>query len=238
MKNTVRYLSQMLIPGIGADGQAKIATAKVLVIGAGGLGCTVLTCLAAMGIGCIGIVDGDLVELKNLHRQPLYSEADIGKLKVEVALQKLLAQNSEINITANPVWFTKKNAALLIAAYDIIVDCCDNAQTRYIIDQHTKALGKPFVYGAVRQMEGQLSVFNYKNGPSYKHLFPDEATAAAELDCATAGIIGHVTTMVGSLQVNEVVKIILGDDEHVLIGEVLTIDMQGLQFRKFKIKVY
>jgi adenylyltransferase/sulfurtransferase len=238
MKKTVRYLSQILIPGIGPDGQAKIAAAKVLVIGAGGLGCPVLTCLAAMGIGYIGMVDGDIVELKNLHRQPLYSEADIGKSKVQVALQKLQAQNSEISITAYPTWFTKKNAAILIDAYDIVVDCCDNAQTRYIIDQHTKAPGKPFVYGAVRQMEGQLSVFNYKNGPSYRHLFSDEAASAAEPDCANAGIIGFVTGMIGNLQVNEVVKIILGDDENILSGTVLTIDMQGLQFRKFRIKNY
>jgi adenylyltransferase/sulfurtransferase len=228
----------MLMPGIGSDGQAKIAAAKVLVIGAGGLGCPVLTSLAGMGIGCIGMVDGDTVELKNLHRQPLYSEADIGKSKVQIALEKLQAQNSEININAYPAWFTKKNAAVLIDAYDIIVDCCDNAQTRYIIDAYTKAQDKPFIYGAVRQMEGQLSVFNYKNGPSYRHLFPDETAAAAEMDCASAGIIGHVTGMVGSLQVNEVVKIILGDDEHILCGEVLTINMQGLEFRKFKIKNY
>lgn len=238
MKNTVRYLSQMLIPGIGSSGQAKIAASKVLVIGAGGLGCPVLTCLAAMGTGNIGIVDGDMVEMKNLHRQPLYCEDDIGKPKVKVAREKLLAQNSEINITAYAEWFTQKNAALLISAYDIVVDCCDNAQTRYLIDQHTKSVNKPFVYGAVRQMEGQVSVFNYKNGSAYRHLFPDESVAEAELDCASAGIIGHVTGMIGSLQVNEVVKIILEDDEHVLSGNVLNIDMRGLQFRKFKIKNY
>jgi adenylyltransferase/sulfurtransferase len=238
MKNTERYLSQMLIPGIGSSGQAKIAASKVLVVGAGGLGCPVLTCLAAMGTGNIGIVDGDKVEMKNLHRQPLYCEVDIGKLKVDVARARLVAQNSEINITAYPLWFSQQNAALLISAYDIIVDCCDNAQTRYFIDQHTKAVNKPFVYGAVRQMEGQVSVFNYKNGPAYRHLFPHAAATESELDCASAGIIGQVTGLVGSLQVNEVVKIILEDDEHVLSGDVLTIDMVGLQFRKFRIKTY
>jgi sulfur-carrier protein adenylyltransferase/sulfurtransferase len=209
-----------------------------LVIGAGGLGCPVLSCLAAMGIGYIGMVDDDIVELKNLHRQTLYSEADIGKPKVQVALQRLQAQNSEINITAYRLRFTKKNAAELVADYDMVVDCCDNAQTRYVIDDYTKARGKPFVYGAVRQMEGQLSVFNYKKGPSYRHLFPDETAAALEQDCSSAGITGHVTGLIGSLQVNEVVKIISGDDEHVLSGEILSIDLQGLEFRKLKIRNY
>ena len=238
MINTVRYFSQMIMPGIAAEGQAAIAAAKVLVIGAGGLGCPVLAALAAMGTGHIGIIDDDMVEMKNLHRQLLYSEADIGKPKVQVALQKLQAQNSEVTITVYPERFTEPNAAALVAAYDIIVDCCDNAATRYIIDQHTKAQNKPFVYGAVRQWQGQLSVFNFRNGPSYKNLFADEAAAAAETDCASTGIMAHITGIIGSLQVNEVVKIITGDDEHVLSGEVLTIDLQGLEFRKFKVKSY
>jgi adenylyltransferase/sulfurtransferase len=232
-----RYFSQLIVPGIGPQGQNKIAAAKVLVIGAGGLGCPVLSYLAAMGIGHIGIVENDIVEMKNLHRQVLYSEADIGKLKVEVALEKLQAQNSEIKITTHPERLTKKNGRQIIAGYDIIVDCSDNVATRYIVDGYTKETGKPFVYGAVRQMEGQVSVFNYNDGPSYRHLFPDEKMAAAELDCAAAGIIGYVTGLVGCLQVNEVLKIILGD-AHVLAGEVLTIDLRNLKFRKFKIKRY
>ena len=237
MISSPRYFSQLAVPGIGPTGQTKIAAAKVLVTGAGGLGCPVLSYLAAMGIGHIGIVENDIVEMKNLHRQVLYSETDIGKLKVQVALEKLQAQNSEIKITAHPERLTQKNARQIIAGYDIVVDCCDNVATRYVVDGHTKELGKPFVYGAVRQMEGQVSVFNYNDGPSYKHLFPDEKMADEELDCAAAGIVGYVTGLVACLQVNEVLKIILGD-EHVLRGEVLTIDLRNLQFRKFKIKRY
>lgn len=236
--NNTRYLSQMLIPAIGAEGQAKIVEAKVLVVGAGGLGCPVLSYLAAMGVGHIGIVDYDRVELKNLHRQVLYTEADIGKSKAGTAMQKLQAQNSEINIAAYPEKFTQENAAQIMSSYDIIVDCCDNTHTRYTLDQYSKETGKPFVYGAVRQMEGQLSVFNYKGGSSYRHLFPDEELTAAEPDCAAAGIIGQVTGIIGSLQVNEVLKIILSDDAHILSGEVLTIDMLALVFRKFKIRSY
>jgi sulfur-carrier protein adenylyltransferase/sulfurtransferase len=236
--NLERYLSQLVVPGIGTDGQKKIAAAKILVIGAGGLGCPVLTYLAAMGIGTIGIVDNDIVEMKNLHRQVLYNETDTGKLKVQVAREKLQLQNSGIRIVAYPERLTENNASQLFSDHDMVIDCCDNVETRYIIDQYTSDLGKPFVYGAVRQLEGQVSVFNYKDGPSYKHLFPDEELAKSELDCATAGIIGYVPGMVGCLQVNEAVKIILGDDAHILSGEILTINLHSLIFRKFKIKNY
>ena len=238
MINTARYFSQIIVPGIGTDGQAKIAAASVLVVGAGGLGCPVLSYLGAMGIGHLGIIDADKVEIKNLHRQVLYNEADIGKLKVQVALEKLQAQNSEIRITTYPERLTEKNAGAVIADYNLVVDCCDNVETRYIIDRHTKMLEKPFVYGAVRQMEGQVSVFNYHDGPSYRHLFPDQQKAIGELDCAAAGIIGYVTGIVGSLQVNETLKIIKGDGSGILSGEVLTINLQSMQFRKFKIKSY
>lgn len=236
MINKVRYFSQLIIPGIGAEGQSKIAATSVLVVGAGGLGCPVLSYLSAMGIGKIGIIDADTVEMKNLHRQVLYNEADIGKLKVQVAQQKLQAQNSEIKITIYPERLTEINAGKIIAGYSLVIDCCDNVETRYIIDRHTKMLDKPFVYGAVRQMEGQVSVFNYQNGPSYHHLFPDDQIATDEMDCAAAGIVGYVTGIVGCLQVNEVLKIILGNHEGLLSGEILTIDLQNLYFRKFKIK--
>lgn len=235
--HTARYLSQMVIPGIGIDGQQKIAACKVLVIGAGGLGCPVLSYLTSMGIGIIGIVDDDIVEEKNLHRQVLYDEADIGKLKALSAKEKLAQQNSTTRFTAYTERLNEKNAEAIIADYDIIVDCCDNVATRYIVDQVTKTLHKPFVYGAVRHMEGQVSVFNYNSGPSFRQLFPDETIFAGELDCAAAGIIGFVTGIVGCLQVNEVLKIILQDDS-VLSGEVLTVDLQTLLFRKFKISSY
>lgn len=237
MINSTRYFSQLVVPGIGVEGQNKIAAARVLVIGAGGLGCPVLSYLAAMGIGTIGLIDNDIVEMKNLHRQVLYNEADIGKLKALVAKEKLLAQNSEITIVAYPERLTEKNAAKIITDYDIVVDCCDNAETRYIVDLHTKMQGKPFVFGAIRQMEGQVGVFNYYDGPSYRNLFPDQEIVAAELDCATAGIIGYVTGVVGCLQVGEVLKIILGSND-LLQDKFLSIDLQTLQITKLKIKKY
>jgi sulfur-carrier protein adenylyltransferase/sulfurtransferase len=232
-----RYFSQLSVPHIGLAGQQKIAAARVLVIGAGGLGCPVLSYLAAMGTGTIGVMDDAIVEIKNLHRQVLYDEADVGKLKVQVAQEKVRAQNSEIAFNSIPEKLSAENARQFIADYDIVVDCCDNAETRYTLDQYSGQLGKPFVYGAVRKMEGQVSVFNYLNGPSYKHLFPNKEIAAEELDCATAGIVGFVTGIIGCLQVNEVMKIIL-EDNSVLSGEVLTMNLQTLHFRKLKLKRY
>ena len=237
MINSTRYFSQLVMPGIGPGGQTKIANAKILVIGAGGLGCPVLSYLAALGIGSIGIMDNDVVEMKNLHRQVLYSEPDIGKLKAEVAKERLQLQNSEIMITAYHERLTDKNASQTMNSYDIIIDCCDNMETRHIIDQHTRSMGKPFIYAAVRQMEGQVSVFNFNGGPSYRHLFPQESSETAALDCAVDGIIGYVTGIVGCLQVNEALKLILGNDT-VLSGEVLTIDLQNLLFRKFRIRSF
>jgi sulfur-carrier protein adenylyltransferase/sulfurtransferase len=237
VSNALRYLSQMTIPEIGHSGQQKIGTAKVLVIGAGGLGCPVLSYLTGLGTGTIGIVDNDVVEIQNLHRQVLYTEADIGQLKAATAAKKLKALNSNITINIYAERLTKENALQIIGAYDLVIDCCDNAQTRYLVNDTTRSLNKPFVYGAVRHWEGQLSVFNYKNGPSYRHLFSSETASAEEENCASAGISGHVTGVVGSLQVNEALKIILGDD-NVLSGQVLIINLYNLEFKKLTIKKY
>lgn len=235
MTDVQRYTSQMLMPEVGADGQQKIAAAKVLVVGAGGLGCPVLSYMAAMGIGTIGIADDDVVQLQNLHRQVLYTENDIGKPKVLVAKERLQQQNSTVFIQSHQQRITIENAAELIFAYDIVIDCCDNTNTRYVIDDATAAQGKPFIYGAVKQSEGQLAVFNYKNGPSYRHLFDETEQRIPEDDCASAGIMGYVTGIIGCMQVNEAVKIITGAAD-VLSGVILTADFQKTLFRKFTIK--
>lgn len=230
-----RYFSQMAIPGIGMEGQQRIATAKVLVIGAGGLGCPVLSYLAGAGIGTIGVVDHDTVELKNLHRQVLYQEADLQQPKAIAARKKLSAHNSTITVYAYPERLTAVNAVPLIDRYDIVVDCCDNMETRYIIDTVTRQQHKPFVYGAVRQWEGQVSVFNYRQGPCFSDLFPDPAVFAHEPDCGTAGIIGHAAGIIGCIEANEVIKIILQTGT-VLSGKVLAIDLSAMSFNTFTIK--
>jgi adenylyltransferase/sulfurtransferase len=225
----------MIIPQVGAEGQVALLNAKVLVVGAGGLGCPNLYYLASSGVGTIGIIDSDFVEIKNLHRQILFDETDIGNLKVDVAKKKLNQINSQATIQIFPERFQKENAEIIARDFDVIVDCSDNVPTRYLIDEISQRLKTPFVYGAVRRFEGQLSVFNYKTGPSFIDLFPDQKVFDSELDCAAAGIFGHVTGLIGCLQSNEVMKIILGIDS-ILTGEVLTVDLQNLEFRKFKIK--
>jgi sulfur-carrier protein adenylyltransferase/sulfurtransferase len=232
--NMQRYFSQMAIPNIGMEGQQKIGEAKVLVVGAGGLGCPVLIQLTAMGIGTIGIIDDDVVQLQNLHRQTLYNEADIGKPKVTVAAEKLTQQNSTTNIITYQERLTALNADAIIADYEIVIDCCDNLTTRYCIDDSCLSVNKPFIYGAVRQYQGQLAVFNYKKGPSYRHLFTNPQQGMLEQDCAIAGIMGFVTGIVGSMQVNEAVKIILQSAD-VLSGYVMVMDFEKYVFRKFKV---
>lgn len=230
-----RYFSQMAIPEIGVKGQQLIAAAKVLVIGAGGLGCPVLSYLAGAGIGTIGVIDDDRVEAKNLHRQVLYAEADISQLKAVAAKKKLTELNSTIVVHAYPERLTPDNAGILIPAYDIVVDCCDNIRTRYIAGEATRQYNKPFVYGAVRHLQGQMSVFNYQEGPSFTDLFPDKTIFDNEQDCAAAGITGCTAGLVGCLQASEVLKIVTGMAT-ILSGEVLTIDLAAMHFRKLKIR--
>ncbi|MFP5039721.1 HesA/MoeB/ThiF family protein [Parasediminibacterium sp. JCM 36343] len=235
MIDTARYLSQIVVPNVGSKGQQAIQQAKILVVGAGGLGCPVITYLTAMGIGIIGIVDDDIVRIGNLHRQVLYSEVQVGQLKVFAAKEKLNAQNATVNILPFNTRLTQENAAALIEPFDIIIDCTDNTPTRYIIDEVTYNLQKPWVYAAVLQQEGQVAVFNYQNGLRYSHVFADESVFAKQDNCAIAGIMGYTTGIVGCLQVNETIKIILGSN-NTLNGFVLSIDLQTLVMRKWKIK--
>jgi sulfur-carrier protein adenylyltransferase/sulfurtransferase len=230
-----RYFSQIVMPQIGTLGQQKIQAARVLVIGAGGLGCPVLSYLAGLGVGHIGIMDNDTVSLQNLHRQVLYTEADIGLLKAVIAGERLSQQNSTATTQIYTYLLDAANAADTIKEYDVVIDCCDNVATRYIIDDCCKKLQIPFVYGAVKHMEGQVSVFNYKGGRCYRDLYADENAAAFEDDCSVAGIAGFVTGTIGSLQVSEAMKIIV-ENENILSGVVLSIDLEQQVFRKFKIR--
>ncbi len=236
MSDAIRYASQMIIPEIGVEGQQKLAQAKVLVVGAGGLGCPALLYLAGLGIGTIGIADDDTVSIANLHRQVLYTEADKGKPKAIIAQQRLQQHNSTLNIIAHTERVTAKNAAALINDYDMVVDCSDNIDTRYIIDQATAAQHKPFVYAGIRRFEGQVAVFNYKGAPSFTDSFPDKERFTAEQDCATAGIVGYTAGLVACLQVNEVVKCVL-QLPGVLAGEILTVHLQTMVMRRWKLWV-
>jgi adenylyltransferase/sulfurtransferase len=227
--DTIRYQRQLIIPAVGEAGQEKLQKARVLVVGAGGLGSPLLLYLAAAGVGTIGIVDSDSVDLSNLQRQVLYNTKDIGLLKAATAAEKLAALNPGVNLKTYPVRLTEKNVDEILSGYDLAVDCCDNYATRYLLSDATLRAGKPMVYGAVYQFFGQASVFNYMNGPSYRTLFPEELKAA-EMSAGSAppGVIGVLPGIIGSVEASETIKIILGQGE-VLSGRLLQID--ALNFR-------
>jgi sulfur-carrier protein adenylyltransferase/sulfurtransferase len=232
--NSHRYLSQLNVPEVGKEGQEKFLASKVLVIGAGGLGCPALQYLAGMGIGVIGILDDDLVQLSNLHRQVLYNEEDVGKVKVHVAADKIKLINSDIEIRAISARASLENISSLISDYHIVVDCTDNLQSRMIIDEACHSLGIPLVFGAVRQFEGQVSVFNYHNQSRYSDFYKESQNLEV-ISCAQDGIMGHTAGLIGCLMTNEVVKIILGLD-NVLSGMLLSINLLSGQMRKFKLQ--
>ncbi len=230
-----RYSRQMLLPEIGMDGQQKLKAAKVLVIGAGGLGCPVLQYLAAAGVGCIGIADGDTVEETNLQRQVLYALADVGKPKALVAAEKIALINSFITINVHNHFVTAGNALQLIEPYNIVVDGTDNFAARYLINDACVMLGKPLVFASLFKFEGQVSVFNYKDGPTYHCLFPVAPQADEAPNCAAIGVIATLPGIIGTIQANEVLKIIL-DAGNVLSGRLLVFDVLTMQTSFFSFK--
>lgn len=231
--NQDRYIRQTTLKDFGAIGQKKLAKAKVLVIGAGGLGVPVLTYLNAMGVGKIGVMDRDVVSITNLHRQVLYAQADIGEPKVIAALGKLKAQNPDTEIVVYNTFLTTDNALEIIVDYDIVVDTSDNFPTRYLVNDACVILNKPFVYGALHGYEGQVSVFNYENGPTYRCLFPNMPKEDEVPNCNEHGVLGIIPGIIGNLQALEAVKVITGIGE-TLSGKLLIFD--GLQQSYQKIK--
>ena len=210
-----RYQRQIILKGFGLAGQQKLLQAKVLVIGAGGLGCPALQYLAGTGIGCIGIVDDDMVSLTNLHRQVLYAVHDIGQSKAIKAKEKLQQLNPEINIIAYKERLTTQNALAIIGGFDIVIDGTDNFASRYLINDACVLMKKPLVYGAVSQFEGQVAVFNYQNNDdtatvNYRDLFPHPPKDDEVLNCAEAGVLGVLPGIIGTMQASEAIKLITG----------------------------
>ena len=218
-----RYNRHIIMSEIGIKGQEKLKTAKVLVIGAGGLGCPVLQYITAAGVGTIGICDFDFVDESNLQRQILFNTKDIGKPKAKVAAEKLSIQNPNIKIITHNQKLDKTNALDIFKNYDIIVDGSDNFPTRFLVNDACVVLGKILVFGAIYKFEGQVSVFNYKNGPTYRCLVPEEPSVLENISCSQVGVIGVLPGIIGSYQANEVVKIIAGIG-NVLSGKILLID--------------
>ena len=210
-----RYQRQVILKNFGEARQQKLLLAKVLIIGAGGLGCPVLQYLAAAGVGTMGIVDDDVVTLSNLHRQVLYTVKDIGLLKAARAAAVLEQMNPEIKIIVYAERLTTQNALSIMNAYDIIIDCTDNFSSRYMINDACVIVDIPLVYGAVSQYEGQVAIFNYKKNESdvavnYRDLFPHPPGENEVLNCAEAGVLGVLPGIIGTMQANETIKLLTG----------------------------
>ncbi len=221
-----RYQRQILLKGFGVEGQHKLLQAKVLVVGAGGLGCPVLQYLAAAGVGTIGIVDEDIVSITNLHRQILFTVDDIGLPKAFIAKERLAKLNPEITIIDYNERLSTSNALAIINDYDIVIDATDNFSTRYLINDACVLLNKPIVYGAVSQFEGQVAILNYNlttdiTSANYRDLFPTPPIDGEVLNCAEAGVLGVLPGIIGSMQASETIKIITGIGKP-LVNTVLT----------------
>ncbi len=215
-----RYNRHIILSEVGQTGQDKLSKAKVLVVGAGGLGCPVLQYLAAAGIGTLGIVDFDVVEESNLQRQILFGTSSLGTNKAIAAKKRLKDLNPTITIEAISERLTVKNVKAIFHKYDIIVDGTDNFATRYLINDFAIRCDKPIVYGAIFKFEGQVAVFNYNQGPSYRCLFPNAPESTHSINCSEIGVLGVLPGIIGTMMANEVLKIILEFD-NVLSGKLL-----------------
>lgn len=230
-----RYEKHIMIPNVGEGGQLKLKNARVLIVGAGGLGCPALQYLCAAGIGHIGIVEFDVVNDSNLQRQILYGTNDIGKLKSIITRERLNQQNNNLNIKVYNTRLDSTNAEDIIKEYDLVVDATDNYETRYIIDDYCRSLDKPMVHGAIYKFEGQVSVFNYNNGPSYRCYNPEESIDKNNPLPSEAGLLGVLPGICGTYMANESIKIILGFDG-VLSGKLLTFNIATNTFYTINIK--
>lgn len=224
----LRYQRHLTLPNFGEAAQLKLKDAKVLVIGAGGLGCPVLQYLAAAGVGTLGIVDDDVVSLSNLQRQILFNESEVGQRKAELAAIKLQAMNPHICCIPHATRLGVDNALDLIGAYDVVVDGTDNFPSRYLINDACVLANKPLIYGALYTFQGQASVFNLDGGPTYRCLFPEPPRPEDAPNCSEIGVVGVLPGMIGMIQATEVIKVITGVGEP-LSGKLLTLDALSMR---------
>jgi molybdopterin/thiamine biosynthesis adenylyltransferase/rhodanese-related sulfurtransferase len=232
-----RYARHLALPGVGPEGQARLGAARVLVIGAGGLGSPAALYLAAAGVGTLGIVDPDRVELSNLQRQILHGTPDVGRLKTESAAERLTLLNPETRIEPHAVRLDAPNAVDLLRAYDLVVDGSDNFPTRYILNDAALEVGIPWVYGAVLRWEGHLSIFAAPGGPCYRCLFRGAPPSGAVPGCAEAGVMGALPGVIGSLQALEAIKWIVADGTdrfESAVGRLLVVDTARLRMREIR----
>ena len=228
-----RYARHLVLPDVGADGQEKLLKSSVLVVGAGGLGSPALMYLAAAGVGRIGIVDNDKVSSSNLQRQIIHSTSSIGSAKVKSASNRISELNPDIEIEEIEEKLTSENSIQIISKYDVVIDGTDNFESRYLIGDSCEILGKPWIFGSIHRFEGQVSSFNFKDGPNYRDLFPSPPPPELAPNCSEAGVLGILPGIVGTIQATEAIKIILGIG-NCLSGELLVIDALTMDFRKLE----
>ena len=234
-EEVLRYSRHLIMPEVGMEGQLKLKAAKVLCIGAGGLGSPLALYLAAAGVGTLGVVDFDVVDYTNLQRQVIHTTADVGRKKLDSAAEKVKAINPFIQLRPFETRLTSENALELFRDFDIIVDGTDNFPTRYLVNDACVLTGKPNVYGSIFRFEGQVSVFATKDGPCYRCLYPEPPPPGLVPSCAEGGVLGILPGLVGVMQATEAIKLILGKGEP-LIGRLLLVDALGMRFRELKLR--
>jgi molybdopterin/thiamine biosynthesis adenylyltransferase/rhodanese-related sulfurtransferase/molybdopterin converting factor small subunit len=230
-----RYSRHLIMPEVGIEGQRKLKAARVLCVGAGGLGAPASMYLAAAGVGTLGLVDFDVVDASNLHRQIIYGTPDVGKGKLEASRERLTAMNSGVKVITHEVALTSKNALDVLKDYDVVLDGTDNFQTRYLVNDACVLLGKPNAYGSIFRFDGQASVFGVKGGPCYRCLYPEPPPPGLVPSCAEGGVLGVLPGIIGIIQATEAIKLILGAGQP-LVGRLLLYDALQMRFRELKLR--
>ena len=230
-----RYSRHLILPEVGMEGQRKLKAARVLLVGAGGLGSPAALYLAAAGVGTLGLIDFDAVDVSNLQRQILHSTRDIGRPKLQSAREKLSALNPGLNVETHETALTSANALAIFKEYDVILDGTDNFSTRYLVNDACVLLGKPNAYGSIFRFEGQASVFATKDGPCYRCLYPEPPPPGLVPSCAEGGVLGVLPGLVGTIQATETIKLLLGAGA-TLVGRLLLYDAWNMRFRELKLR--
>jgi len=234
-EETARYGRHLILPEVTLDGQLRLKKASVLLVGAGGLGSPAALYLCAAGVGRLGIVDDDVVDVTNLQRQVLFGTPDVGRPKLDAAADRLTKLNPNVTVVPHAVRLARENALDVIASYDIVIDGSDNFPTRYLVNDACVALGKPDVYGSVHRFEGQASVFGLNDGPCYRCLYPEPPRPGLVLSCALAGVLGAVPGIIGTIQAVEAIKVIIGRGD-ALSGRLLLFDALKMEFREIRFR--
>ncbi|MBX7051496.1 MAG: HesA/MoeB/ThiF family protein [Flavobacteriales bacterium] len=229
-----KYHRQLMLPDFTVESQSKLRHSKVLVVGCGGLGSPVILYLAGAGVGTIGLADADIIKEENLHRQIIYREKDIGRKKTAIAMEQGQLLNRECNFLVFDERIENQNVASICGEFDIVVDCSDNFETRFVLDDFCSQQAIPLVYGAIYRYEGQVSVFNYRNGVRYRDFLPSQPEPGTIPDCELGGVLGTLTGAIGCIQANEVIKIITHSGE-VLDGVLAIFNIRHMELSKFAI---